>query len=251
MKVPPPPSAPPARKSQRNLGVAPDCIEVWQTCRQLPLQSPCELWLARFSPVASLAKIFVAFLDTTEHEELARLRQPADRDRMLLRRGLRRLLLARRLQCAPDQLRFARNPGGKPVLGEPAGTLHFSTASAGDWFLIGMSPAQELGVDVESPARLLLTPGLITIACSAAERSQLAALQEPARAAAFLRLWTAKEAVLKLRGTGFHHAADVRTLLENLREGECVAEVTSSPETIIHIATADHGKTTAARNPKS
>ena len=225
--------------------------QVWQACWQLPMPAPCEVWLSRLSPMTTLASKFEAFLDVTEIAELARLRQPADRIRMVLRRGLRRLLLARKLQCAPEHLRFAHHPGGKPILCEPSHrTLHFNTASAGDWFLLGMSPEQELGVDMEVASRLILTPELIDLSCSLSERQQLTSLSDADRAMAFLRLWTAKEAVLKLRGTGFHNAVDVRKVLETLSADECVTELPSVPEVMIHIATAGQGSVKAARKPK-
>ena len=225
--------------------------------RRIPLRPPLdaapalEVWLARLTPAVAPNIPVTTLLDVTELEEIDRLRQPVERERMRCRRELRRLLLARHLHCAPGRLRFARNPGGKPVLCEPAGVLHFSTASAGDWFLLGLSSAQELGVDVESPARLNLSAGLIDLVCSANERAQLALLPEPDRSLAFLRLWTAKEAVLKLRGTGFQESTDVRTLLENLHADECVVDLTPTAEAIVHVATLVQGSVKATRKPKS
>lgn len=196
-----------------------------------------EVWLANLALLHPIAHVFATWLDDDDRNDIARLRQPADQNRMLVRRGLRRWLLARHLLCAPEQLHFARGPWNKPLLREPAGVLHFNTAGSADWFLLGLASDTELGVDIESVSRFEWSPDVAEVVCSTRERQQLAALPEAERRQAFLRLWTAKEAVLKLRGTGFHEPADVRTLLENLHADESVVELSADPDVVIHLAT--------------
>jgi 4'-phosphopantetheinyl transferase len=75
--------------------------------------------------------------------------------------------------------------------------------------VIAVSRDAPVGVDIETVA----SPGtdkLIESFCSAKERRALAQLDEPARARAFARLWTLKEAYAKLTGTGL--ATDFRFL---------------------------------------
>ncbi len=55
-----------------------------------------------------------------------------------------------------------------------------------------------VGIDVESRRRV--ADGLVRRVCTEAEQAAVATAADPTMA--FLRLWTRKEAVLKLRGTG-------------------------------------------------
>jgi len=104
-----------------------------------------EICLTNLAPLLPMAATFAAWLDSDERAQVARLRPPEDQTRMILRHGLRRLLLARRLSCQPDHLRFACGPWQKPVVREPArGGLHFNTANSGDWFLMAMANNVEL-----------------------------------------------------------------------------------------------------------
>jgi len=221
-----------------------DAISIlWQTLSRLPsppglnMVPKLELWLANLTPLLALSDTCAAWLDNDEQAEVARLHQPADQTRMLLRRGLRRLLLGRHLQYPPERLRFERGPWNKPIIREPVGNLHFSTASSTDWFLLGLAHNMELGVDMENVSHFQWSLDLVDLTCSARERQQLTTLPEEQRRRTFLRLWTAKEAVLKLRGTGFHETANVLTLLENLHPGERVIELSAGPDVVIHVAT--------------
>ena len=162
----------------------PDLSAIWQALTPLSIPPSLgmvpglEIWLANLVPLKPLVHLIAAWLDADDRADVARLRQPDDQIRMLVRRGLRRLLLARRLQCTPEQLRFARGPWSKPMLCEPAGTLHFNTASTADWFLCGMARDTELGVDIESLTRFTWSADVAAVVCSTQERQQLAGLRK-------------------------------------------------------------------------
>ena len=99
-----------------------------------------------------------------------------------------------------------------------------------------MARGAEVGVDVECVAAFQFTAGLAADYCSRREQDRLATLPETARAAEFLRLWTAKEAVLKLRGTGLGQDAQPASLLEQLRPQERVVELPAGPDLIASLA---------------
>lgn len=63
---------------------------------------------------------------------------------------------------------------------------------------VAVSDSGPVGIDVESRRRI--GDGLVERVCTEKERTVLRAAADPTMA--FLRLWTRKEAVLKLRGTG-------------------------------------------------
>lgn len=63
---------------------------------------------------------------------------------------------------------------------------------------VAVSPESRVGIDVE--CRRKIGEGLLERVCTADEQAAVRAAADPTMA--FLQLWTRKEAVLKLRGTG-------------------------------------------------
>ena len=132
---------------------------------------------------------------------------PQAAEERLLSSALRRWALARYCGTPAAALRFTRGPHGKPeLLQEPlsgARRLSFSVAHTAGALLCAVACAP-LGVDVEQRDRG--SPGLATRLAAryftSAEQAALAALPEPARAGAFLQLWTLKEAYVKALGRG-------------------------------------------------
>ena len=112
-------------------------------------------------------------------------------------------LLAGYLGRAAADVRLEAGEFGRPRLaGADAGALHFNWSHSGDQALCAVARGIEPGVDLE---RLRPRPRALEIArryFSHEETAALAALVPERRDAAFLQLWTAKEAVLKATGRG-------------------------------------------------
>lgn len=193
-----------------------------------------QIWCADLAALAPEAARLAQLLDETEHAEILRLRQPKDRQRLCLRRGLRRIVVGRYLDLPPALLRFGRGPHGQPLLSG----LAFSSSCSGNWLLLALTQGAEVGVDVEAVAGLALTPDMVSSCCSPSEQAQLAALPATARAQGFLRLWTAKEALLKLRGMGFSADVDLPGLLGSLRADERVVDLPAGPHLVASLAVA-------------
>ena len=68
--------------------------------------------------------------------------------------------------------------------------------------LIALSLDLELGVDLERRRSISQADRIVESYFTPAEQAQFAGLDEPARADAFLRGWTRKEAILKAKGVG-------------------------------------------------
>ncbi|HET9483080.1 MAG TPA: 4'-phosphopantetheinyl transferase superfamily protein [Xanthomonadales bacterium] len=123
----------------------------------------------------------------------------ADR-RAVTARGERlvRELLAATLAIAPAALELAREPGGRPYVAFPPAAIAFSVAHSGVNLVLALS-ATRIGVDIEH-RRKRPYGELAARAFVDSERAWVAAQED--RIGAFLRLWTAKEAVLKAAGVG-------------------------------------------------
>ena len=110
--------------------------------------------------------------------------------------------LERHLGLAQDALPLARDVRGRPRILAPAGRHDASWSHSGEGLLIALGDGVELGVDMEwrrpRPRALELAQRYF----AASETRWLSALDEASRENVFLRLWCAKEAVLKAHGYG-------------------------------------------------
>ena len=111
--------------------------------------------------------------------------------------------LAAALGEAPGALDLGREPRGRPFLGPRHAGYDCNWSHSGDGLLIALGRGVRLGVDCE---RLRARPRALDLASrffTAPEHDWLASFEAgPARDRAFLRVWCAKEAVLKAHGHG-------------------------------------------------
>lgn len=102
---------------------------------------------------------------------------------------------------------IARTERGKPYAPSLAG-IDFNLSHAREHVLIAVARNQPLGVDLERVDRRIEIVDLARRYFARAEADALEALTDAARPAAFLRLWTCKEAVLKAIGEGLSFGLD-------------------------------------------
>jgi 4'-phosphopantetheinyl transferase len=104
------------------------------------------------------------------------------------------------------ELVVLRGVHGKPYLGAPHDDITFSWSHSGDRALLAVArDLGQLGVDIE---RSRTRPRLLELArrfYAPEEADALEALPASGHLAAFLALWTAKEAVLKAHGGGLSY----------------------------------------------
>jgi len=86
--------------------------------------------------------------------------------------------------------------------------LHFNVSHAGAHVALAFARNQALGVDIEDCSRKLSVDGLAKRFFGATEATALARMAPEGRKAAFLQLWTHKEAVLKALGEGLSFGLD-------------------------------------------
>jgi phosphopantetheinyl transferase (holo-ACP synthase) len=123
----------------------------------------------------------------------------ADPGQARFRRRIAATIAGLLLSVPSEMIRIGQDPQGAPRLEAPAGALHLSFSARGRWNAIGIA-RQPVGIDIEP-----LDPG-ISIPWNMLrpdESDALMRLAEGAREEAFLRLWTAKEAVAKALRKGF------------------------------------------------
>jgi 4'-phosphopantetheinyl transferase len=119
-----------------------------------------------------------------------------------------RAWLAAELALHPDAIDIARDALGRPRLGGALQAFDVSWSHSGDGLLIALGEGVEVGADLE---RSRPRPRALELAdrfFHASEAAWLRGLPEPDRHESFLRLWCAKEAVLKAHGRGIAFGLD-------------------------------------------
>ena len=160
------------------------------------------LWhLSLDAPPEDVARA-VALLDPAERAQHRRFGTADLARAFALRRAARRLILAQTLGCPTAAVEIETGPQGKPGC---AG-LAFSAAHSASRAVVAVAPEGPLGVDIER-LRPLDLDLLARRVLAPRERALLDSLGEDERGVALIRLWTAKEAVLKAEGTGLDLAA--------------------------------------------
>jgi phosphopantetheinyl transferase len=202
-------------------GDDPSRPDVWIFDRTLPDFAH----LADIGPVSS-----------ADRERARRLKAPPARAYLLARRAALRRVLALYLSRDPEDVRLITLPGGKPTLvpgPRDARRLSFSSAHSGDLFCLAVGSASSLGVDIEVERTVPRALAIATRWFSDEEAEPLRAAastgstpeHEPG-SEAFLRLWTAKEALAK------RHSAGLRLLRRGRDELDVAGAVAS--RTLVH-----------------
>ena len=157
------------------------------------------LWYASVSDLKPHLPGLEAVLDDEERQRADRFRFAPDRERFIAGHGLLRMLLGGALGLAPEAVRMARGPHGKPFL--PHSGPPFNLSDTKDALVVAIGGTDELGVDIETVERRTdhelvaghyFTPDEVAhIEAGGAEGKRR-----------FLTLWTRQEAVLKASGVG-------------------------------------------------
>lgn len=106
-----------------------------------------------------------------------------------------------------DAPTILRGEHGKPYAPDLGG-IEFNLSHSGRHALIAIARDQPIGVDLEMQGRQRSVEDIARRYFCAAESHALSTLPAELRAAAFLRLWTGKEAVLKALGEGLSFGLD-------------------------------------------
>jgi 4'-phosphopantetheinyl transferase len=147
----------------------------------------------------------VSLLDERERAVASERRHDRERARYVASHAALRDILGRYVGVSAAAIRFDRSPRGHPTVAAPgaARSLRFSLSRSSAMALVAVTRICSVGVDLEClDDRAMDVDEVSQVFLPASERAMLARLEQPARADAFLRLWTRREASLKARGLG-------------------------------------------------
>jgi 4'-phosphopantetheinyl transferase len=147
---------------------------------------------------------YLAVLGPKERERHRRLLREHSRREFLLAHALARLTLSRYAPVPPEAWSFSRGEYGRPEIAGPSEGvgLRFNLSHTRGSVVCAVIRDLDIGVDVESTARLVRHQDLAERFFSGAEIDALRAAAPEKRARRFLEIWTLKEAYLKAVGRG-------------------------------------------------
>jgi len=214
------------------------------------------LWWAKVSEAEPHLDRLRRTLNSEELERAARFRVEGAARRFIVARAVLRSLLGRATGVDPADVIFAYGEHGKPRLA--AGGPFFNASDTGDFVVVALA-STELGVDAEVIRPLARRKQLVRRICTQREFEAIESVPETERDAAFLGLWTCKEAALKAVGTGL--SGGVRNIEIDLRpdepprlhrlrgevEGWTLVRATLSPEVVCTIVFRGDGPQVSIR----
>jgi len=159
-----------------------------------------QVWHARTDELAVADAAARASLSGDELARADRFRFPRDASRFVRRRWLLRRLLAA-YGADPGTAPLPTGPNGKPSAVSD-GRLRFNASSSGGLAVVALARGHDIGVDVERLRTVADRGLLVRSTMTPPEQVELSSVPDGQRDAAFLRLWTVKEAYMKALGTG-------------------------------------------------
>jgi 4'-phosphopantetheinyl transferase len=185
-------------------GLAADEVRIWLIELDAGLKPGDDAATAEPGPELDL-------LAADEQARAARFIRPRDRRRFVRCRAALRQILGGLLDASPGSLQFRAGGQGKPELvPDPSGCekddrphpLRFNVSHSAELALIAVCRDRELGVDIERVRPMTDADRIVASFFSTAEHAVFGTIPDQAKALAFVRGWTRKEAVLKGLGVG-------------------------------------------------
>ena len=188
-----------------------------------------QIWYVPHDPENASAKHY-GTLTQDDVREFATIRNLEKRHRSLATRSVLRRALSASVggKIAPEEWRFDRSETGKPRLLNAAGTLNFSCSHTRWASIVAVSTIGPIGIDIESGAFPSNETWLADV-FTPSECSVLKTMPEEEREAAVSRLWSLKEAYLKMLGTGIAEALAV--VFDPRDDRLCSGHLYREPET--------------------
>lgn len=156
------------------------------------------------SPAAIFREVALKCLTEEEIARAGRFRFEKDAIHWMACRTHLRSILGEAIRRPPDEVPLSLSEYGKPFLAPPFQSLHFNLSHSSDLAVIALTLDGPVGIDLEALERATDLQECETTFCHPDEILALPAENEH-RAWQLLRIWTAKEAVLKAMGTGLSH----------------------------------------------
>lgn len=168
----------------------------------IPPAGEVHVWLVSIDPTGADSAECDALLSRNEKARAARFHFESDRARYLLAHAGLRRILSSCTGTSPAELAITSEAGKKPLLTGCHARLRFNLSHSGDTALVAIADGIDVGVDVERIRPGMDFDGIAQHFFTPAEAAAVGAAAPAEKPGIFFRLWTRKEAALKLSGRG-------------------------------------------------
>jgi len=164
------------------------------------------LWLSYLNLHEARLKHLYPLLDAKEKERSERFKFYKHRKRFIASHGFMRSVLSLYLNMPAQQLEFNLRKQGKPelVLTKEQPKLHFNLSHSNNLALLAIRQSHEVGIDVEFMERKNEWGKVIKRFFTEPEQKAIFSLPEDQQRTAFFKVWTRKEAHMKVTGQGLY-----------------------------------------------
>ncbi len=161
------------------------------------------LWRFHIDISSQAAAVLRHLLSADEIDRADRFIKPLHQLKYIAARSGLRRILAGYLTCLPASIVFDYSLRGKPSLGkEHRSDIHFNLSHSGDRGVLAVTAGPDVGVDIEEVVIKDNLQQLADYAFNETEKSLFSVFSPARKQHGFYRLWTAKEARLKMLGIG-------------------------------------------------
>jgi len=162
-----------------------------------------DLWLEELSVTDEEYQYYWSLLGKNEQERALRFVQTKYRRDYVASHGKLRLILAKYLGTPPEKILFTIQSHGKPFVAcDRFGGIRFNLAHSGNHMAVGVSYANDIGVDIEIWADKVDYHGIMALCFSEEETRFWSDLPKELQQEFFYKLWTRKESFVKAIGLG-------------------------------------------------
>ena len=146
--------------------------------------------------------LFYSYLQTFEIEKMANFKQQLDKDNYIVRHGLLKQELSKLLSCMPEYVYLKVNIHGKLELDSHIhkNKIYFTTSNSNDFYVIVINEKYNIGVDIECMNSSIAMASISKYVFQDAEIQYLNNQTDESYTYSFYKIWTAKEAIVKITG---------------------------------------------------
>lgn len=179
-------------------------MESQDTVLGINAPQPGEVHVWRIAASAKLAEVdrLSRILSDVGSARIKRRPDESTRRALTICWGRAREILAAYLQSSPKDVRLRRDCTGRPALEDETTDLRFSLSHSGSRALLAVTRGLDVGIDIERIRHGVDVLRLAERFFTPAEARHLLERGEKNRLVEFFRLWTRKEALVKLLGLG-------------------------------------------------
>jgi 4'-phosphopantetheinyl transferase len=184
---------------------------MWSGPRVEIREDNVHVWGVLLEAEADIVEQCLQCLSPEESGRANRFKSEQQRRQFVVAHGVLRMVLSRYGDCGPRELSFQNMPSGKPMLqgtDASANAIRFNLSHSHGRALIAVSKEREVGVDLEKIRTDRDVTALAGRFFSPQEHALIIRAGLGQRHRTFSRIWVAKEAMLKARGSGLTFPLD-------------------------------------------